>query len=123
MTATPLDAIPAPSPYPRTSRYYATPTAVHTTPDGRRQIPYLTRRFLPQPATLVQIDEHVVSEGDRLDLIANRFLGDPGAWWQVADANPSLDPRELTQTPGTKLRITMPQGIPANAGTVNGPNG
>jgi hypothetical protein len=122
MTETPLDAIPAPSSYPRTSRYYAIPQAVHTTQDGK-QIPYLTRRFLPQPQALVQIDEHVVIEGDRLDLIANTRLGDPGAWWQVADANAGHDPRELTATPGRKLRITMPAGIPANAGTVNGPNG
>lgn len=122
MTETPLDAIPAPSSYPRTSRYYGIPLAVHTLPDGK-QIPYLTRRFLPQPEALVQIDEHVVSEGDRLDLIANTYLGDPGAWWQIADANKSGDPRELTATPGRKLRITMPAGIPANAGTVNGPNG
>jgi hypothetical protein len=56
-----------------------------------------------------------VAAGDRLDLIAFRFLGDPGQWWQIADANPAADPCELTATPGEKIRIALPRGIAGSA--------
>ncbi|MBC6463313.1 LysM domain-containing protein [Actinomadura sp. HBU206391] len=114
MTISPLDAIPAPSPYPRTSRYYGIGTAVHTAPDGR-EVPYLRRRPLPQPTALAQIAEHVVTQADRSDLLANRYFGDAGLWWRIADANPVLHPRELTDTPGRRIRITLPEGVPGTA--------
>ena len=107
-----LAALAAPSAYPRTSRYYSIPTAVFTAADGT-EIPYLTRRFLPDPAGLTAIDSYRVKTGDRVDVLAYRFLGDPGQWWQLADANPTLDPRELTATPGESLRITLPGGMPS----------
>jgi hypothetical protein len=110
-----LDAVPAPSPYPRTSRYYGIEQAVYRAVDGE-EIPYLRRRLLPQPESLAQIGEYVVREGDRPDLVANQFLGDPEQWWRIADANPVLDPRELTDTAGKKIRITLPEGVPGAAG-------
>ena len=36
-------------------------------------------------------------QGDRLDLLAARLLGDAELWWRIADANPELDPEELTR--------------------------
>jgi nucleoid-associated protein YgaU len=112
MTASLLDAIPQPSHYPRTSRYYGTPVSIYTAPDGT-QVPYLARRLLPQPGSSATITQYTVVAGDRADLLAFRFLGDAGQWWQIADANPVLDPRELTATPGRRIRITLPPGIPA----------
>ncbi len=106
-------AVPSPASYPRSSRYYGVPTAVHVTADGRR-IPYLRRRLLPLPEEFVPISEHEVSVGDRPDLLAHRYLGDAESWWRIADANPVLDPSDLTATPGAKLRITLPQGVPGN---------
>ncbi|MCC8250475.1 LysM domain-containing protein [Saccharothrix luteola] len=101
-------AVPQPTPYPRSSRYYGVPTAVHVTADGR-QVPHLARRLLPPPPTTA-IAEHEVSEGDRPDLLAHRYFGDAEAWWRIADANPVLSPEELTGTPGRLLRIAMPNG-------------
>lgn len=47
---------------------------------------------------------HRVTEGDRLDLLAERAYGDPEFWWRIADANPSLPyPDQLA--PGQLLRI------------------
>jgi nucleoid-associated protein YgaU len=108
------DAMAPPSQYPRTSRYYGTKMNTFIAPDGT-QIPYLARRLLPDPASFTVISEYTVVAGDRLDLIGFRLLGDPGQWWQIADANPVLDPRELTATPGQKVRITLPQGITGSA--------
>ena len=104
-------AVPSPTPYPRGSRYYGVPTAVHVTADGRR-IPYLRRRLLPSPESFVPMAEHEVSAGDRTDLLAARYFGDAETWWRIADANPALDPADLTSTPGRRLRITLPQGMP-----------
>lgn len=43
-------------------------------------------------------------ETDRIDLIANRFFGDPTLWWRIMDFNPEIEnPVEIT--PGTLLRI------------------
>lgn len=115
-TQNPLDAIPtATTNYPRTSRYYGIPVAVHTEPDGR-QIPYLRRRLLPDPATLGAMSEHTVSADDRLDLLAHRYFGSADQWWQIADANPAEDPGELTRTPGRRIRIAFTAGIPGVAG-------
>ena len=104
------DAMAPPSQYPLTSRYYGTAMNTFTAPDGT-QIPYMARRLLPDPASFTAIAQYTVVEGDRPDLIAFRLLGDSGQWWQIADANPVLDPRELTAEPGRKSRITLPQGI------------
>jgi len=106
----PADAMAPASQYPRTSRYYDTKMNTFTAPDGT-QIPYLARRLLPDPASFTAISEYTVVAGDRPDLIAFRVLGEPGQWWQIADANQVLDPRELTATPGRKIRITLPRGI------------
>lgn len=114
MPANLIDAIAPLSPYPRTSRYYGTAVNTFTAPDGT-QIPYMARRLLPDPASFTAISQYTVVAGDRPDLIAFRFLGDPGQWWQIADANLVLDPRELTATPGRKIRITLPQGIAGSA--------
>ncbi|WP_406835055.1 LysM peptidoglycan-binding domain-containing protein [Streptomyces sp. AHU1] len=115
-TADPLAAVPtATTTYPRTSRYHDTPVAVHTGPDGR-EIPYLRRRLLPDPAGLSGIAEHTVSAGDRLDLLAHRYLGSADQWWQIADANPVLDPGDLTRTPGRRIRVAFPAGVPGVVG-------
>lgn len=106
---------PPPAAYPRTSRYFGVPTAVHITPDGR-EIVHLRRRPLPGPADLAEAGHHVVAAGDRLDLLAFRYLGDPEQWWRIADAHPALDPDELTATPGRRLRLTLPAGVPGTAG-------
>ncbi|HEU5161292.1 MAG TPA: LysM domain-containing protein [Streptosporangiaceae bacterium] len=112
MTIGPLDATP--SAYPRTSRYYGIEQAVHVADDGQ-EIPYLRRRLLPRAGDLAVITEYEVRDGDRPDLVANQFLGDPEQWWRIADANPVLDPRELTDTAGKKIRITLPEGVPGAA--------
>lgn len=100
------------SPYPRNSRYFGIATAIYTTSDGR-ELPYLRRRLLPQPGSFSTVAEHEVSEADRADLLANRYIGDPELWWRLADANGVLDPAELTATPGRRIRITLPEGVTA----------
>jgi hypothetical protein len=99
------------TPFPPTSRYHGIDTAQLQTADGRT-IVYLRRRFVPPPERFVLLQEHIVTEGDRLDNLAAQYLGDPEQFWRLCDANGALQPEALTATLGRTLRITLPEGIP-----------
>jgi hypothetical protein len=101
--------------FPPNSRYYGIATTTYTLHDGTR-IAYLERRFLPDPDQFSLLQLYTVKQGDRLDNVSNAMMGDPLAFWRIADANRAMDPDELTATPGSTLRITLPLGIP---GTTN----
>lgn len=97
------------------SRYHGLPTKKRTEADGRTVV-FLARRFVPAAGNFSLLQEHAVSEGDRLDNLAARYLGDPEVFWQLADANNAMRPEDLTAEVGRRLRITLPEGIPAPAG-------
>lgn len=97
-----------------TSRYYGLPTATLALPQGR-SIVYVERRFVPQPESFQLIQQHTVTQGERVDNIAARFLGDPELFWRLCDANRAMRPEDLTKTPGRVLAITLPQGISGTA--------
>ena len=94
-----------------TSRYASLPTATYTTAQGAT-ISYVTRRFLPQTDSFTLLLLHTVTDSDRLDNVTNQYLDDPQQFWRVCDANDALSPFDLTTTPGSTIRITLPQGIP-----------
>jgi len=96
--------------FPPNSRYHGIETAKITAADGR-SIVCLRRRFLPPPERFTVIQEHTVSQGDRLDNLAAKYLGDPEQFWRICDANGAMRPEELTETPGSKVLIALPQGI------------
>lgn len=87
----------------RASRYFSIPTAEHVMPDGT-SVTYVRRRFLPQPSPGPHDRGAVVREGDRLDTIAARLLGDPLQFWRIADANNAMNPFDLIE-PGAVLTI------------------
>lgn len=103
-----------------TSRYAGLETATFERPDGSVII-YLKRRFVPQPERFALLRFHVVREGERLDNITANYLGDPEQFWRVCDANRASltgDPNralvpEALEADGTRLRITLPEGVPA----------
>jgi nucleoid-associated protein YgaU len=107
-----LGLIP-PVTFPADSRYYGSATLTFTTPAGQ-SVSYLARRIVPQPGTpnFATVSRHTVVQGDRLDLIAAKYLGDPLLFWLLCDANGALRPQDLVATPGSLLSITMPQGVP-----------
>ena len=98
------------------SRYNGLPTLTFTLPDGRT-VAYVTRRFIPGPENFVTVREHLVAQGDRLDLIAATYLSDPEQWWKIADWNVALRPESLTEEPGTRLSIAMPATNPTGSGS------
>jgi hypothetical protein len=94
--------------FDHTSRYYALETAKFTPPEGQ-PIAYVKRRFLPQGKDLPLLGEVFVVDGDRLDLITARTLGNPEYFWRVGDANDAMNPGDLTAAIGQVLRIPLPQ--------------
>ena len=97
--------------FPPGSRYHGIDTATIETGDGKIII-YLRRRFVPPPERFSLLQEHTVTQGDRLDNLAARYLGDPEQFWRICDANGALRPDELIEIIGARLRITLPEGIP-----------
>lgn len=91
-----------------TSRYYRIETTSLTLADGRT-LSYKRRRFLPQGTQLPLLVEVTVNEGDRLDLLTARTLGDPQQFWRVADANDTMNPPDLEAEAGRRLRVPVPQ--------------
>jgi hypothetical protein len=121
------------NPFPATSRYAQIETAkleialdqTPTTPDGSlpdapgsrpaaetKTVVYLRRRFVPPQERFETLLEHPVAQGDRIDNLTAKYLGDPEQFWRVCDANNAMQPDELTATVGRTIRITLPEGIP-----------
>jgi hypothetical protein len=100
--------------FPPTSRYHGVEIATRELPNGE-QIRHLRRRFIPTGARFALLYEHVVGEGERIDLIASRELGDAESYWRICDANDALRPADLEQPIGRRVRITLPEGIPGPA--------
>jgi hypothetical protein len=88
-----------------TSRYFDLETTTRTA-DGR-EVRYVRRRFLPPVSTGAVFVEHSVSEGERLDHITARYLGDPELFWQLCDVNNALRPEELTAELGRRIRVAL----------------
>ena len=107
-----LGVVP-PVTFPTDSRYYGYGVLQYAAPDGQT-IPYLTRRIVPQPGApnYATINQYTVQQGDRLDMIAAKYLGDPLMAWLISDANGAMKPHDLVATPGRVLAITTPQGVP-----------
>ena len=92
------------------SRYFPLKTRTLTVPDGAdgtREIRYVERRIIPGTEGLTTLVEHTVAQGQRLDQITARYLGDPTQFWLLCDANNVLQPEELEET-GRVIKVALP---------------
>lgn len=92
------------------SRYYNLEIATLEVSDSQaqpRKVPYLRRRFIPRFPPSTTLVEHKVTQGDRLDNITARYLGEPREFWQLCDTNNVLRPDELEET-GRTIKIALP---------------
>jgi hypothetical protein len=99
-----------PSLFAMNSRYVGIDTSTLVSADGTTTA-YVLRRFIPQPDQLAQLQQHTVVQGDRLDVLAAQYLGDPQLFWRICDANGAMRPEDLVSTVGRTLRICLPAGI------------
>jgi hypothetical protein len=86
------------------SRYLKAGTYTFTTAAGT----VVTATNLPLPVSKPLLGYHQRQQRERLDLIANFYLNDPTAFWQVCNTNGSVVPDTL---PSRSLI-----GIPAKGG-------
>jgi nucleoid-associated protein YgaU len=96
------------------SRYYGAQVVQYLLPGGT-PVMYLARRIIPQTTTYTSVKSYVIVDGDRLDNLAAKFLGDPILYWMICDANAATDPDELSQQAGRTILIPLAAGIPPGA--------
>jgi hypothetical protein len=77
------------------SRYAQQQTYTVTTANGR----VMTAVRLPLPQPLPLAGYHPRSTGERLDLLAARYLSDATFFWRLCDANNKLAPDALAARP------------------------
>ena len=104
--------------FPPTSRYADVGVAAYTPTPGPGEepvpVPFLRRRLVPRPERFSLLFHHSCVEGDRRDLLAATHLSDAELWWRLADANGVIDPAGMTEPPGRRLRVTLPEGVPGS---------
>jgi nucleoid-associated protein YgaU len=98
--------------FPQHSRYAASEVVSTEGPRGG-EVRVLRRRFIAHTDTQPPHARHLVKAGDRLDLLAQHYYGDPLLAWRIADANRALDPAQLTAVPGRVLTIPAPDATTA----------
>jgi nucleoid-associated protein YgaU len=96
------------------SRYYGATTEQWVLPGGT-PVMYLARRIVPQASTYSATQTYTIAEGDRLDNLAARFLGDPLLYWMICDANAARDPEKLTTQAGCAILIPVASTTPPGA--------
>jgi nucleoid-associated protein YgaU len=96
------------------SRYYGAQPEDLTLPDGT-DVKYLPRRIIPSPGIYPSTITYVISDGDRIDNLAQRFLGDPALYWTICDVNGASDPDELTAQAGRTIVIPLVATLPPGA--------
>lgn len=82
------------------SRYYKTPTAEATDPQGEA-FEFFELREIPPTSGVFRATPKV---GDRLDLLAHRHYRDATRFWRICDASDHLDPFDVLE-PGEPLLI------------------
>jgi hypothetical protein len=64
-------------------------------------------RYIPETPPRLS---HVVAAHDRLDLLGERYLGDPERYWRICDANQALWPPDLLAEPGRTIQVPGSDG-------------
>src|SRR4051794_20598814 len=93
------------------SRYVGLEITTITVPDrddGTRDIRYVRRRIIPPAQSMTTLVEHTVPQGERLDRITARYVGDPTQFWRLCDANNVAAPEEL-EVAGCVIKIALPR--------------
>jgi nucleoid-associated protein YgaU len=97
-------------PTKQSSRYYGAEVGMFRRADGN-MVAYLKRRIVPQQQIYTSVQDYVVVDGDRLDNLAAKFLGDPLLFWMICDANGASYPDELTAQTGRTIRIPIASAV------------
>jgi hypothetical protein len=87
------------------SRYARIGQATMDTGDGTR-VMYLRRRMIADPETIPAVRSvYAMESKTRLDLLSALALGDAFAFWRLCDANGAMNPFEVVDECGGRLRV------------------
>jgi hypothetical protein len=75
------------------SRYAKAETYIVTDARGRS----VTVVAPPPPPDQVLLGIHLLKQGERLDLLATKYLSDPAGYWRIAEENDVMLPEALTE--------------------------
>lgn len=87
--------------FDKKSRYVRFAQMVEATDRRGRVVQSLTPAAPPPTGVL---GEHLLKQGQRLDHLANHYLGDPNGYWKLAEANDTVLPDAATR----KTQIKIP---------------
>lgn len=91
-------------PFPPDSRHHGAPMKLATLPDGR-EVRFVGRRFTPAPESIEVGAVHTIRAGDRLDLLAAQYFGNPTQGWKILDANQIREPGTALAATGSRIAI------------------
>lgn len=86
--------------FDRKSRYVANAETYVTTDRRGREVTALTPAVHPAQT---QLGDHRRRDGQRLDHLANFYLGDPLGFWRLAEHNDVMLPDALAETPTVRI--------------------
>jgi nucleoid-associated protein YgaU len=89
------------------SRFARLPVLEVVTPDGKPRRVIALRLVVPPVSSTTT--QHLVIQGEAIDLLARRFYGDEKIWWRILDANPVVYPLDIK--PGDVLNLPAPGPI------------
>lgn len=85
------------------SRYVLNASVIETTDARGRKVAALTPA---RPPAQTLRGEHRRREGQRLDHMANFYLGDPNGFWRIAEINDAMLPDALAEVPVIRIPTT-----------------
>ncbi len=87
--------------FDRGSRYVKPPLETYSAVDRRGRVVQALPMINPPLET--SIGSYVRKQGQRLDHLASSFLGDPHAFWRIAELNGAVLPDALTEAERLKI--------------------
>lgn len=94
------------------SRYSSTP--IIKNPQENKGARFYSTTTYPKIPLSVNDIYVLTGKGDRLDLLANQFYGNPNLWWVISSANGEIPKNSLNIPLGTQLRIPSTPGQAIN---------
>lgn len=89
------------------SRYANCAQATYVAPDGR-MITYVAQRLMPAPELFTPLALHRLVTAERVDMLADRYYGDPEQYWRICDANRVFWPPDTTSNANSQIVIPLP---------------
>jgi len=62
----------------------------------------------PPPPDAPLMGIHLLRQGERTDLLAMKYNGDPAGYWRIAEQNDAMLPEALAEKPAINIPVKQP---------------